>query len=51
MGNQESEILGKYIIENCRNGHVSVFINFKSIAYKIIIYVVHKITEKKRFNQ
>lgn len=46
MGNQESEVLGKYVIENCRDVHVFVVINFKSIAYKIIIYVVHKITEK-----
>lgn len=40
MVNQESETSGIYIIENCRDVHMSVFINFKSHAYKIIIHVV-----------
>ena len=40
MGNQESETLGTYIIENCRDVHMSVFMNFKSYVYKIIIHVV-----------
>lgn len=40
MGNQEYELLGTYIVENCRDVHMLIFISFKSTAYKIIIHVV-----------
>lgn len=46
MRNQESEVLGTYIIENCRDVRMLIFIKFKSFAYEVIIHVVHKITEK-----